>query len=383
MKKIIIIGGGIGGLCTAIALRQKGFEAIVYENAPQWKPLGAGIVLAANAMRVMELLGLDKDILPHGKILHNMLIMNYKGEILSRTGRLEYNAGFLANTFTIHRAELHQLLLKQLPPNTVHLGKECTGFREEGKNVTALFSDGTIATGECLVAADGVHSVIRKQLIPETEPRYAGYTCWRTVIEGQPAGFDDQVATETWGPQGRVGIVPLKGNRIYLFICKNAPYHDGQLASYQAADLLNYFSSYHFPVPQVLGMARGAKLIWNDIIDLKPLTRFAFGKVVLTGDAAHATTPNMGQGACQAIEDAWVLANCLEKYESVTEAFRQFEQRRLARTTRIVNDSWRIGRLAQLERQPLCFLRDWMMKMIPEKVNQRQLQFLYNVKLNV
>jgi 2-polyprenyl-6-methoxyphenol hydroxylase-like FAD-dependent oxidoreductase len=177
--------------------------------------------------------------------------------------------------------------------------------------------------------------------------------------------------------------VPLPKNRIYLFIYKNAPYQSQEMASYAAADLLPHFHHYHLPIPQLLEMAKQSTLIWNDVTDLKPLQRFAFGKVVLLGDAAHASTPNMGQGACQAIEDALVLANCLVKEQSPVAAFRLFEQKRLARTTRIVNDSRRFGQLAQLQQQPLCFLRDSLLKMIPERVNQKQFRFLYNAELEM
>jgi 2-polyprenyl-6-methoxyphenol hydroxylase-like FAD-dependent oxidoreductase len=121
-------------------------------------------------------------------------------------------------------------------------------------------------------------------------------------------------------------------------------------------------------------------LIWNDIIDIKPIKQFAFGKILLCGDAAHATTPNMGQGACQAIEDAIVLAHCMALYATDTEkAFRVFEKKRITRTTRIVNTSWQLGKIAQVENKLLTHLRNSLLRLIPPSVNEKQLQFLYNV----
>jgi 2-polyprenyl-6-methoxyphenol hydroxylase-like FAD-dependent oxidoreductase len=245
------------------------------------------------------------------------------------------------------------------------------------------FDDGTEATGDYLVAADGIHSTIRRQLLPESIPRYAGYTCWRTVIDGWPAGFDGERATETWGHRGRIGIVPLTNNRIYVFICKKAPARSTQMREYGAADLQALFQDCHAPVPQVLAAAGIHPLLRNDILDLDPLRQFAFGRVVLTGDAAHATTPNLGQGACQAIEDALVLANCLEKYPDGEAAFRVFEQKRLARTGEIIRTSRQIGQLAQLENKFLATLRNAAMRWVPASVNEKRLEFLYRTEFTV
>jgi 2-polyprenyl-6-methoxyphenol hydroxylase-like FAD-dependent oxidoreductase len=121
-------------------------------------------------------------------------------------------------------------------------------------------------------------------------------------------------------------------------------------------------------------------MLCHDIIDVKPIRQFAFGHILLCGDAAHATTPNMGQGACQAIEDAIVLANCMATYSAdIQKAFQVFEKKRISRTTRIVNTSWQIGKLAQIENKVLSNLRNGLMRLIPPSANEKQLQFLYNV----
>jgi 2-polyprenyl-6-methoxyphenol hydroxylase-like FAD-dependent oxidoreductase len=127
-------------------------------------------------------------------------------------------------------------------------------------------------------------------------------------------------------------------------------------------------------------MTGDEQLIWNDIIDIKPVKQFAFGRILLSGDAAHATTPNMGQGACQAIEDAIVLANCMAVYSSdIQKAFKVFEQKRISRTTRIVNTSWQVGKMAQLENKLLTSIRNTLLRLVPPSANEKQLQFLYNV----
>lgn len=388
MRTVLIIGGGIGGLTTAIALRQKGLNVRVYESAPVLRPLGAGLVLAANAMRVLRTLGLEGEILARGKLLRHFRILSQAGDVLvlAQTDSLRVSQRYGNDNFTIHRADLHRVLLDTLdgPGGSVlHLGKRCMGFTQTARGVQVRFDDGTEAAGDYLVAADGIHSAIRRQLLPESAPRYAGYTCWRTVIDGWPAGFDGERATETWGHRGRIGIVPLTQDRIYVFICKKAPARSAQMREYGAAHLQASFHDYHAPVPQVLAATTHYPLLWNDILDLAPLRQFAFGRAVLTGDAAHATTPNLGQGACQAIEDALVLANCLEKYPDGEVAFRVFEQKRLARTGEIIRTSRRVGQLAQLENRFLAILRNAAMRWVPESVNEKRLEFLYRAEFAV
>ncbi len=162
----------------------------------------------------------------------------------------------------------------------------------------------------------------------------------------------------------------------------NASQPNSDLKNYTKADLERTFTNFHFPIPQVIAGTTQDQIIWNDIIDLEPLSRYAFGNLVLIGDAAHATTPNMGQGACMAIEDAAILASCLEKNPNPAEAFLAFEKRRLSRTRKIVTDSWRLGQLAQLENPLLMGLRDAFFRMIPQKVSQKQIETLYEVDLS-
>jgi 2-polyprenyl-6-methoxyphenol hydroxylase-like FAD-dependent oxidoreductase len=381
MNKIDIIGGGIGGLCTAIALRRKGFEVQVFENAPSIQPLGTGIVLAANAMKALETLGLRQEIMGQGKLLRQFRILSEKGTLLSvANSQALSEQHHSVDNFTIHRADLHTVLLKQLPAGTVHTGKRCLSVHQEASQVVAHFTDGSQAISDGLVACDGIHSAIRQQWLPGSIPRYAGYTCWRGITQSLPAHFDDTIATETWGSRGRVGIVPLSQGRVYWFACVNAPRNDPGMALLNAQDLAQRFEEYHFPIPQILSGTPAHQTIWNDILDIQPISQFAFDRVALLGDAAHATTPNMGQGACQAIEDALVLAQCLaERGSDIPAAWKAYEKRRVARTTEVVNRSWQIGKIAQLENRWLLLLRNAAMRMIPPSVNDKQLAFLYQV----
>jgi len=382
-KSISIIGGGIGGLTLAVALQRKGFSVTVYEHAPQIKPLGAGLALAANAVKALAEIGISNEVIGAGKVIRKMAIKDPQGRVLNETDSEKISRQFgVINNFTIHRADLHQVLLSFLQEGTVQLGKACINFHQTETGVTINFSDGSSTTTDCVVACDGIHSVFRTKFLPESKPRYAGYTCWRGVIDDLPDGFDPEETSETWGPGCRFGIAPISNNRVYWFACINAKENDEMMRSFTKRDLLTYFGDFHFPVPEILKQTKEAQLIWSDIIDLKPIDQFAFGNIVLMGDAAHATTPNMGQGACMAIEDAATLSNCLVKYPTIYEAFKHFEQKRIKRTTKIVNGSWSLGKVAQLQNPFLGKLRNAAIRITPSSVAINQLKFLYDISFD-
>jgi 2-polyprenyl-6-methoxyphenol hydroxylase-like FAD-dependent oxidoreductase len=379
MDSFAILGGGIGGLSLAVALQKKGLSVTVYESAPSYKPVGAGLGLAANAVKAYQEIGISEKVVEVGKKLKFAFGKDPQGSIISQTDMDAMTRRFgVLNSFTIHRADLHQVLISLLKPGTVQTGRAAVGVCQDAGTVTVAFSDGSTAQANYLIAADGVHSVVRQALLPGSSPRYAGYTCWRGVTEGLPDGMDPDESSETWGPGRRFGVVPLANNRVYWFATLNALPNDPAMRRAKRKQLKEIFSGFHFPIPQLLDMTADDQIIWNDIIDLKPISQFAFGRIVLMGDAAHATTPNMGQGACMAIEDAATLANALTMYEP-EEAFRRFEKFRIRRTTQIVNQSWNFGKIAQLSNPVLMKLRNAAFRFLPESAIHKQLQELYTV----
>ncbi len=372
--KALVIGGGICGLTTAIGLHRAGITAEVYEAAPAFKPLGAGLVLGANAIKALDFLGLREAVVSKGHQLPMMRIVTDQGKELGSplTGRLLQRFG---STFAIHRGELQEILLTQLQPDRVFTGKQLTSFDQTEKEVTAHFTDGTSTTADFLLATDGIHSVVRRQLIPESKSRYAGYTCWRGISPQpvEPIKFPSEV----WGRGSRFGMVPLVGDRVYWYACLNGDQNDPALAKLSLQGLADRFAHYISPVAHLIQTAD--KLIHGDIIDMIPIKQFAFGRVLLMGDAAHATTPNLGQGACQAIEDAAILSSLLQSGMSISETFQHYQVKRLPRTTQVVNDSWRLGKIGQLEQNWAVTLRNLMMPLIPSRLQEKQLEFLYEV----
>ncbi|QDK78586.1 monooxygenase [Spirosoma sp. KCTC 42546] len=372
-----ILGGGIVGLTTALALQKIGIRASVFEAAPVSKPLGAGLALAANAIKAFQRLGIADEVVQAGRLLDAFTIYDQHGRVVTRTDSRVISQKYGLDNFSIHRAALHQVLLHQLDNGVVHMGKRGIQINQQPDKVIIQFDDDTTHEADYLLVADGIHSPIRQQLMPDSKARYAGYTCWRAVVDA--TGLNLSEASETWGTAGRVGVVPLATNQLYWFATQNAPANDSRMRARTPNDLLRQFDSYHSPIPDVIARTPDNALIWNDICDLKPLARYAFDKVVLLGDAAHATTPNLGQGACQAIEDAVVLADELAKGGTVPDAFKRFEQRRLKRTHIISKTSRRIGTVAQVENKFLMMVRNGLFRLLPAKLNERQLEMLYQV----
>ena len=380
MADIIIIGAGIGGLATAHALLNLGHTVRVYEAAPELRAVGAGVVLGANAMRALHELGLHDAVAALGAPVRQLQLLDQGGRLLQNADTTEFTQRLGFENVGIHRADLQRVLLEGLPADVVQLGMPFERLSETPAGVLAHFANGSTAQADALIGADGLNSRVRRQLWPAAVPRYAGYTCWRAVVDASRLGLAAGESGETWGRAGRrFGYVPVGGGRVYWFACLNSPEpRSPRYQAYRAADLQREFAGFHAPVPELLALTRDDQLLWNDILDLPPLPHFARGPVLLLGDAAHATTPNMGQGAGMAIEDAAVLSRCLRLSPAdLPAAFLAFERQRRPRTARIVRTSWHLGRVGQLENPLLIRIRNAVMRMLPAAVSRSQMAWLY------
>lgn len=371
-----IIGGGVAGLSAAIGLSALGKEVRVFEQAPLLKGAGAGFGLAANAMQAFAYLGLREEVEQIGFYTDSYTILDQRGRTLIAPDTQKISSRYQQLNFSVHRADLHQLLLGRVA-DIVVLGKRLKQFEETGTAIELAFEDGERARCRYLIVADGVHSAARQQLLPNASPRYAGYTCWRATISNQSIGL--LKGSETWGRNGRFGMTPLVGDRIYWYACINATPANPVYRGYTVSDLVSRFGDYHAPIPELLAATGDEDLLWNDIIDIKPLGHFAYGRILLIGDAAHATTPNMGQGACQALEDVVVLCDEVSRRTNVEEAFLRFEKRRLTRTRYITETSWWIGKSAQLAHPWLIGFRNTLLRHMPAAWAQASLRKLLNV----
>ena len=373
-SEFLIIGGGVAGLTAAIALQSINREFVLVEQRQVLHGIGAGFGLAANAMQALDLLGLKEEIEKIGYYLDNYHILSEKGDILFKPDTNRISSRYNQKNFAIHRADLHQHLLSKIPTEKILLGKRAIKLEQESNLVRVFFEDGTVHTAKYLLIADGVKSLLRQQLVPSSTPRFAGYTCWRATIDN--SNIKLSTGFETWGKAGRFGVTPLVGNRIYWYACVNGKPNDPYFKNTTVVDLYNRFIGYHDPIPRILQGTNNEDLIWSDIIDIKPLNHLAYHNILIIGDAGHATTPNMGQGACQAIEDVAVLTDELKKKKTTIDAFQSFEKRRLARTHYITETSRQIGEVAQWEHPWSIAIRNTLAKALPNRVKQYSLSKL-------
>lgn len=369
-KSIAIVGAGIGGLTAAIAFEKLGHAVTVFEASQSIKPVGAGLGLGGNAVGAFKVLGIDKAVIAQGNLFQNFPILDQNGKLIYNVNSDKIRNRFSVENFTIHRAALHAVLTEQIRQSEIVLNKRLARVEQAEDVYRLVFEDNSSAMADIVIGADGVHSKTRNFVNSSSKVRYAGYVCWRAVTEnrvGMETGF------ETWGKMGRFGAVPLTGNQIYWFLCINAA-SPHQYQELNTDDLARLFKSYHNPVPQIITATPKEALIYNPIIDLKPQQCFAKECVLLIGDAAHATTPNLGQGACQAIEDVATLYQILQNEQNIENAFKIFERKRLKRTHFIVNTSYRVGKVAQLENPLLCALRNAFFRALPSKIGNKQLE---------
>jgi 2-polyprenyl-6-methoxyphenol hydroxylase-like FAD-dependent oxidoreductase len=373
--KILINGGGIAGLTCAIALQKLGIETVVYESTPEIKPVGAGLVIQSNAIRALEYLGIEDKIIEAANPINQIAIIDEKANVVKKQKPSSINRELFAG-LAIHRHTLHQILKSYLPENLLFTSKKANSFLNKDGKVILQFEDGSNAEGDFLISADGINSNIRLQLLPDSKPRYAGYICWRSVIDNSDLKISE--ATETWGSKGRFGIVPINENKIYWYATINCNQFDVKINHYNLKKLKEHFSDYHSTVHEILEKSSNEKLIKNPICDIKPLNQFAFNKVLLIGDAAHATTPNLGQGACQAIEDVMVLHQEIVSGKDVESAFKSFEKRRMDKAKYIINTSRKLGSIAQIENKFLISLRNIVFKLTPDFITEHQLTKIYN-----
>jgi 2-polyprenyl-6-methoxyphenol hydroxylase-like FAD-dependent oxidoreductase len=356
--KAIIVGGGIGGLASALALSRRGWQVEVLERAAEFTEVGAGLAVWPNALRALDALGVGEDVRNRGRLAGQAGIRNAAGRWLSRTDIAELERRY-GPMVMIHRADLLGVLRAAVPTRSLRAGITVTAVRADG----TVAHDGGGSSADLIVGADGVHSITRASVWPGAPaPRYVGYTTWRMVTAPVPVGE----SAESWGAGERFGYAPLPDGRIYCYAAVNAPAGatDGGLA-----ELKRRFGGWHDPIPALLAAADADAVIHRDLYELPALPTYVSGSVVLVGDAAHAMTPNLGQGACQALEDAVVLAKTLDGRGGLS----AYDRQRRPRTQMITSRAHRIGVVAQLASPAAVRLRNAALWLLPRSSFARSL----------
>lgn len=373
--EIAIIGAGITGLTTALSLHKMGFTATVYEKASVLNEIGAGVLLQPNAMKVMKWLGLADKIAQEGCKLNSMQIglPNLKPIKPIDPSMLSTLEGI--NTIAIHRGKLQRILFDAFTKvGRVELGKAYVSSHKLDNQLNIIFENGTAET-DILLGADGIRSQVRESIGLGSSYRMTNQVCWRGVSEMQLPDHLQNESMELWGKKRRFGFSQLSDTSVYFFavISKELCPMD-----FKSIDLAPFYKDFN---PIVIDMIEHAgSMHVTEMYDIKRLSTWHNGlDTCLLGDAAHATTPNMGQGACQGIEDGYYFSQSFAVNQDVKTCFSAFETKRRKKVDYVVNNSWRFGKMVH---NPLgqAVLKS-IMKVTPAKTMVSQMTQLYDVEI--
>jgi 2-polyprenyl-6-methoxyphenol hydroxylase-like FAD-dependent oxidoreductase len=373
MVRIAIVGGGIGGLTVALALREFGFDAEIYEQAPALLDVGAAIALWPNALRVLDRLGLTDVINEHAGEIDEIGWLDHHGFLINRI--------CVARSVALHRADLQSTLLHTLPPNWIKLGHSLVAYETRKDKVVACFANGEEIEADSLIGADGIHSHVRSQLIGDAEPIYRGYTVWRGIASEASAAIPANTAIEIQGRGKRFGIGSVGNGRIGWWAAANAAEpatsHEHHVEDAQH-ELLRLFKDWYPPAVELVEATLPQLILTTAAYDREPNHTWGDKRVTLLGDAIHPTTPNLGQGGCLAIEDAMVLARCFHEYGPTEEALRKYEGCRYSRTAAITRYSRYYGRVGQWENPFARGFKKSLLSLAPEAVILRLMQIVFD-----
>ena len=376
--KYTIIGAGIGGLTTALAFEKKGIEYHIFEKAPSLNEVGAGIWLAPNALQVLDSLGILDEIQSNGNSIDRITIGKQNLEPLSDNQQDSVQKKFGFTTVAIHRAKLQKILFDKIPKEKITLNKGFSFFKElnSGK-IEVFFDDDFSIETDFLIGADGINSKVRKQLFPKSSTRFTGQTCWRGVADITLDAEYNHRGFELWGNQIRFGISRIAKDKVYWFAVVLAAQNSKEDVSLVKKNLIERFSDFHPLITKLISATSLNKILKNDINDLKPLDKWYKNNICLIGDAGHATTPNMGQGGAQAIEDAYYLSNVIQG-ETNGNSFELFQQKREKKVNAIVQQSWTTGKMAHWKYGR--GLRNFLLKNIPKKILEKKMIEMYQIE---
>ncbi|HEY9909466.1 MAG TPA: FAD-dependent urate hydroxylase HpxO [Thermosynechococcaceae cyanobacterium] len=336
--KVVVIGGGMGGLTAGIALRQAGYQVQVFDRVHELRPAGAGISLWSNGVKVLNHLGLGQEIAQIGGRMERVAYYSNTGEkltdfslepLIDRVGQRPY---------PVARTDLQAMLLEAFGMADVRLNSRCVRVEQTDDRATAFFEDGSTASGDVLVGADGTRSVIRNYVLEHTvERRYVGYVNWNGLVTAS----EDLAPKDSWdvyvGEHKRASLMPVGADRFYFFFDVPLPLGSANQQGLYREELLTHFKGWPEPVQRLIHCLDPFKTNRVEIHDIEPLPSLVRDRVALIGDAAHTTAPDLGQGGCQAMEDAVVLADCLKANTvSVADALKQYEAARVDRVADVV-----------------------------------------------
>lgn len=374
--KIGIVGAGIGGLVVARFLKEKGYEVQIFERGSSVRSNGAGIILACNATQILKELQLYPTLFENGNELNDMNITDENLDILMGNDIAAFEEEFKVKNIAIKREVLHDILMKGLEDD-ITVNKELLSIKEHGEESELIFKDGSSELCDLVVGADGINSKVRSYVNHDFSIRDAKQICWRGLVSFDLPSKYSQSLNEAWGKEKRFGFVNLGGGIVYWYALANS----GSMEEKQtSANLAKMFNEFNPIVSQILNATSTNDIITGAIKDLQPIKSWFKNNVCLMGDAAHATTPNLGQGACQAIESGYALAQSIDKFEDPNLAFKYYQNVRMKKAHMVTDTSWKIGKMAHMKNDFFRKFRNFGMKMTPDKMSHKKNQNLFTIK---
>lgn len=365
MKRVILVGGGIGGAATALALSRQEFEPVVYERTKELREVGAGVALWANATHIMKQLGLLEETVKAGYLTTNYQFCSQQGKELVNVPI----DGFELPVVGIHRAELHRLLWQNVPTEKFILDETFERFERQDNRVHAYFTSGTQVEGDALIGADGLRSRVRAALLGDEPPTYRNFKTWRGLTEFVPKSYRLGYIHEYLGGGKGCGFMMLGKGKMYWYVAATAPENQPDAAIGRKKELENMFQDWFSAIPELIAATDEAQIITTDLYDRPPTQPWSMGNITLLGDAAHPMLPTMGQGACTALEDAYVVAKCLKENSDPVAAFQNYESLRFPRTKKIVEQSLQSGKMGELKNPLAVGLRNTFMKVMGSAIS--------------
>jgi 2-polyprenyl-6-methoxyphenol hydroxylase-like FAD-dependent oxidoreductase len=366
--RILVIGAGVAGLATAVALQRRGYGVTVIEERTDTSS-GAGISIWPNALAALDLIGLGEAVRGAGGRITAGAVRWRDGSWLRRPAPERFVKALGEPLVVVQRSALRDILTGTLATGTVEYGRSAVGIAAADNEVRIQFSDDTVRTADAVIGADGTNSVVARHLNGPLTDRYVGYTAWRGVATYD---MDPQLAGETLGPGVETGHVPMGAGHLYWFAGERAPEGqlspDGELPYLQAR-----FADWPEPIPSMLATTAPGDVLHNDLYDRTPARSWAHGPIVVVGDAAHPMRPHLGQGGCQGLEDAAILGACVDQADDLPTAFSRFAAFRRRRVTRIVRESALIGSLINLRPAFLSALASRATVLMPEAILTRHM----------
>jgi 2-polyprenyl-6-methoxyphenol hydroxylase-like FAD-dependent oxidoreductase len=367
LRKIIIAGAGIGGLSAGIALRRLGFEVEIYEKAVNLLPIGWGIALAPNALFALSNIDLAESVIQAGSVIRQVQMKTWLGKTLKEIPLETLEARTGGSVVTLNRSRLHTLLLAAFGESGLNLGNAASYYTQTEKQVVLTLENGQEVEGDLLIGADGIRSSIRQQLFPQAKIQYR-YTAWRGLC---PANLlTSGTYLSVLGRGTRFGCTHTGDGNLSWYATYLAP--ENQVIKSPQVELKRY-QNWCSPIPEIINSTPEKAILHTLVYDAEPLSTWSSQRVTLLGDAAHPMTPDMNQGAGQAIEDAIILASSLEKSSTLQEALKLYEFYRIKRTSKIVKQSRQSGQIEHSRNLITCKLRNAIYRFTPVNLLLKQL----------